>query len=127
MKFAAQKNRLLLQLILVILFFVQGMLAAHACVSVEVSAVKALSMQNGSNTQPCHESIQSNSNECLMHCTQSDQVNQDQHHEVAHPIDLVVLRVVAMPFQTVEQKFVQAYAVLNTGPPLSIRFCSFRI
>lgn len=107
--------------------FAQGILAAHACVAPDASAVQALSMETVAAEMPCHEAAKPNANECLMHCTQSDQVNLDQQHPVAVHVDEVVLHV-AMP--TVRHK-IQAiqYSLLplDTGPPLSIRYCSFLI
>jgi len=62
-----------------------------------------------------------------MHCTQADQVNLDQHNLTAIPLQEVELHAVVLPRQ---QKVITALytpLVLNTGPPLSISFCSFQL
>ncbi len=76
---------------------------------------------------PCHEAATHNANLCLIQCTQSDQVNLDQHAIAAVAVNEVVLHV-AMP-QLSYLVFAPAHSplVLNTGPPLAIRFCSFLI
>lgn len=106
--------------------FAQGVLAAHACVA-DAGSVQTLAMQSDAESMPCHEAERTISNACLMHCTQSDQVNIDHHTMVAAPVDVPVLHV-AMP-QPQHLALTLAYAPLplNTGPPLPIRFCSFLI
>lgn len=112
---------------LLIALFAQGMLAAHACVEPDAGAVQALSKSADIEVMPCHQAEMSDANECLMHCTQPYQVNLDSHTMAAAPVATVVL-LLAMP-----QIQHQAYAAacgsepLNTGPPLSIRYCSFLI
>ena len=62
-----------------------------------------------------------------MHCTQSDQVNLDQHAMAALPANEVELHVVMPSLQYKVLTPSYAPMVLDTGPPLSIRFCSFLI
>lgn len=107
--------------------FAQGILAAHACVAPDASAVRALSMATVVQHMPCHEAAKLNANECLMHCTQADQVNLDQLHLAAVQSDKIVLHV-ALPIARHKTQSVQySLLPLNTGPPLSIRYCSFLI
>ena len=68
-----------------------------------------------------------NVNECLMHCTQSDQVNVDQQHMSAVVFNDVVLHVALPPMQYMALAIDYPPLVLDTGPPISIRFCSFLI
>lgn len=107
--------------------FAQGILAAQACVAPTASAVQALSIESGAEAMPCHQAEKPNANACLIHCTQSDQVNLEQHHVAAAPVGDVVLHVVMT--QVRQQLLTPGYSplVLNTGPPLSVRFCSFLI
>lgn len=111
---------------LLVVVFAQGILAAHACVA--PSAVQDLSISvSDDEAMPCHVAEKIISNTCLMHCSQSDQVALDPHAMSAVPVNDIVMHV-ALPQQ--QQKIsapVYAPVVLNTGPPLSIRFCSFLI
>jgi len=112
---------------LVAALFAQGILAAHACVAPTASAVQALAMESVSEAMPCHEAKKINANECLMHCTQADQVNLDQQHIVSVAVNEVVLHVALPPVQHKVLTSEYSPLALNTGPPLSIRFCSFLI
>jgi hypothetical protein len=76
---------------------------------------------------PCHETETTNANACLMHCTQSDQVNLDQQTVAAIATNENMLRVALAAVQQGVMTLDQAPLRLNTGPPLSIRFCSFLI
>lgn len=125
MKLTHCKIRFLTRLLLVVGLFVQGTLAAHACVTHEVSAVKALSMQAGGES--CHHAESASANECLAHCTQSEQVNVDQQ-QVAVPIISEVVLHIAVPQPQLKVP-ASAYSPLavNSDPPLIIRFCTFLI
>ncbi len=127
MTLSQRKNRYLTRLVLAAVLFAQGILAAHACVEPVAGAAQAVSGKQSVETMHCHEVESVNPNECLMHCTQSDQVNLDQHSMAALPANKVVLHVV-MPYSQHKVNAVEyTPLVLNTGPPLSIRFCSFLI
>lgn len=112
---------------LVAALFAQGILAAHACVAPDASAAHAVSAETVVPAMPCHESAKFNANECLMHCTQSDQVNLDQHNMLAAPVDELVLLVAIPALQHPALTAINSPQLLDTGPPLSIRFCSFLI
>ncbi len=122
-----RKTMWLTRLMLVAVLFAQGILAAHACVAPTASAAQALSMESVSEAMPCHETKKINANECLMHCTQADQVNLDQQHIVSvavnEAVSFVAIPLVQHKITTLEY----SPLALNTGPPLSIRFCSFLI
>lgn len=113
------------RLVLAAVLVAQGILAAHACVVPEASAVKALTTV--AETMPCHAAKSINSNECLMHCTQSDQVNLDHHTMVAVSVDDVILHAAIPLLQPKPLTLARAPVVPNIGPPLSIRYCSFLI
>lgn len=123
MNFSQRKIRFLSRLLLAAGLFVQGILAAHACVTHEVNAVQALSMQAG--TESCHHAETVSTNECLMHCTQSEQISLDQQHVVAPILNTVVLHVAEPQPQRNVLSLAHAPLALNNGPPLTIRFCSF--
>jgi len=116
-------------MMLAAVLFAQGTLAAHACVAPDASAVRALVTDNVVEVMPCHEAdkAKENSNACLMHCTQSDQVNLDQQAVAAVHIGDVVLHVALPAVQHKMQAAQYSLMPLNTGPPLSIRYCSFLI
>lgn len=123
MNFSQRKIRFLSRLLLAAGLFVQGILAAHACVTHEVNAVQALSMQAG--TESCHHAETVSTNECLMHCTQSGQISLDHQHVVAPILNTVVLHVAEPQPQRNVLSLAHAPLALNNGPPLTIRFCSF--
>lgn len=127
MNFTQRKSKWLPRLMLVAALFAQGTLAAHACVTPGASAVLALSMDTVVDTMPCHEAAKPNTNECLMHCTQSDQVNLDQHAMSAVSVEELVLLFALPQVQYLVLTANHSPLLLNTGPPLSIRFCSFLI
>lgn len=127
MTLSQRKNRYLTRLVLAAVLFAQGILAAHACVEPVAGAALAVSGKQSVETMHCHEAESVNPNECLMHCTQSDQVNLDQHAMAALPANEVVLQLVLPAEQPKVLASSYAPLVLDTGPPLSIRFCSFLI
>lgn len=113
---------------LVMVLFAQSILAAHACVVPDASAAQALvTVAAEVEAMPCHESTKINSNECLMHCTQSDQVNLDHNPMAAAPSAVAVLQLALPVLQNKLQIAQHPKLVLDTGPPLSIRYCSFLI
>ena len=126
MKMVQRKTMWLSRLMLVAVLFAQGILAAHACVAPTASAAQALSMESG-NEMSCHESKKLTANECLMHCTQGDQVNLDQQPIASVAVNEVVLQVASPAVQRIILISEYSPLALNTGPPLSIRFCSFLI
>lgn len=127
MKLLHLKNQYLTRLILAALLFAQGILAAHACIEPVAGAVQALSAQQSIETMHCHESAKVSVNECLIHCTQSDQINLDQHAVAVLPVSDIVLRVARLPLYPQQLNSVYTPLLRNAGPPLSIRFCSFLI
>jgi len=127
MKFTQRKIKWLTRLVLIAGLFTQGIVAAQACVSPVASAAYALSAQSVDATMPCHQAEKHNVNACLIHCTQTAQVNLDPHTTAAEAVREVVL-LVAMPQVSHELiALLHPPLVLNTGPSLSIRFCSFLI
>lgn len=123
-----QRNvKSLTRLVLAAVIFTQGILAAHACLEPASAVTQALSDAQTAVPMHCHTTVKVNANECLMHCTQSDQVNLGQHDLASLPASEVVLHVLMPPLQ---HKVMTPYympLVLNTGPPVSIRYCSFLI
>ena len=110
---------------LVAVLFAQGTLAAHGCAAPASSAVQGMAAE----AMPCHEAEQHNANACLMHCAQADQMSLDHQNIVAVSFDEVVLHV-SQPQPLLQHKvsaIEHSSLVLDTGPPLSIRFCSFLI
>lgn len=129
MRIARHKLKWMARLLLALTLFTQGVLAAHACVSAQASAAHGVLMQaqDAMEAMPCcprHADTQG-ANECLVHCTQSDQVNLDQYELIALPVTAVVLQVaMPLPERRTALRDVAPLA-LNSGPPLSILYCSF--
>ena len=112
---------------LALVLFAQGILAAHACVAPMAGVAQTLADKPAEATMHCHETKKVNANECLMHCTQADQVNLDQQDITALPAHEVVLHAVLQPLQ--QRLVLASYTppLSNSGPPLSISFCSFQL
>jgi len=127
MKFSQRKIRFLTRLMLVAGLFAQGTLAAHACVMTADSATKVHTLETVAEAMPCHEAEKTNANACLMHCTQDSQVNLDQQTIAALPVIETVFLVAMSYIQQNAVTVASTPAPLNTGPPLSVRFCSFLI
>lgn len=123
MKLTHRKIRIMTRLLLVVGLFAQGTLAAHACVTQEASAVKALSMQAGSEC--CHHAESTSANECLMHCTQAAQVTVDHHQAIALNTSAFAFHVAGLDSQHAVKTPVNTNQVIDSGPPLTIRFCTF--
>lgn len=111
---------------LLVIVFTQGILAAHACTAANAAQALAASVA-ADEAMPCHVVEKIDSNTCLLHCSQADQVNLDPHEMMAVPVNGIVIYVATPQSQTAIFAPVYARVALNTGPPLSIRFCSFLI
>jgi len=127
MKLAQRKIKWLARLMLGLVLFAQGIVAANACVAPSASPAQAYSMvQQDDEAMPCHEEEIPNANICLSHCTQSDQISVDQHSvPLAAPVSVIAWVIRQPQAQRVRTSFSPEYLALDTGPPLSIRFCSF--
>jgi hypothetical protein len=126
MKLSSITNRWIVSLMLVSGLFAQFAVAAHACELMhrQAFATKAAEMAG----MHCHHSSGSaNANACLEHCSMGNQISIDQvipDFITPNTISLVV----AVPVNAnVLQTYVNSSQVLDTGPPVSIRFCSFQI
>lgn len=111
-----------------LVLFAQGVVAANACDVVRGNVTQAFAAAEAD--QPpmhCHEEQVPNANACFVHCTQGDQMNVDQVVPVFVAPGVVTL-VVDVPVPSGDIPVYRASQVaLNTGPPVSIRFCSFQI
>ena len=127
MKLAQRKIKWLARLMLLLVLFAQGMVAANACVTPNAGPVQAFKVVHQSDeAMPCHMGKVHNANACLVHCTQSDQISADQHDmPVAIPVNVIV-RVISQPLIEYSHPIIfSEHRVLDTGPPIPIRFCSF--
>ena len=129
MKLAQRKIKWLTRLMLVVMLFAQGIVAANACVSPAATPEHAYVMtQQEEGAMPCHQHAEKmpNANACLEHCTQSDQVNVDQHTiPFAAPVSVIAWVSSQPPAQFIRPTRFTEHLVLDTGPPIPIRFCSF--
>lgn len=113
------------RLMLVLVLFAQGTLAAHACVNDSEATLQVQHAEVVADMMPCHEVDVSNKNACQMHCTQSGQLNLDQQNPLAVAVSEVILHIELPAIQYQHQTIASSTVSLNTGPPLSIRFCTF--
>jgi len=125
MKLAQRNIKWLARLMLVLVLFAQGIIAANACVA--PSPAQAYSMaQQDDEAMPCHEEEIPNANACLSHCTQSDQISVDQHHvPFAAPLSVIAWASSQPQTQHIRPAASFEHLALDTGPPIPIRFCSF--
>ena len=128
MKLAQRKIKWLSRLMLGLVLFAQGIVAANACVAPTASPVQAYAIEQNAGAMPCHDEKLSNANACLGHCTQPDQISMDQHNvPLAAPVSVISWATTQPQAQSTRLGISPAYLVPNTGPPISIRFCSFLI
>ena len=127
MKLAQRKIKWLARLMLVLVLFAQGIVAANACVAPNASAAQAYNMaQQDEEAMPCHEQEIPNANVCLSHCTQSDQISVDQHSmPLAAPVSVIAWISSQPQVQHSRPAISFEHLALDTGPPIPIRFCSF--
>lgn len=126
MKLAQRKIKWLARLMLGLVLFAQGIVAANACITPDASPVQAYAVEHDGAAMPCHEEEISNANTCLNHCTQPDQISVDQHSlPLAAPVSVMAWVSILPQQQPIRSSLVTEQVALNTGPPLSIRFCSF--
>jgi len=126
MKLSQNKIKWLARLMLGLVLFTQGVIAANACDLPSASPAQAYDVaQQDEDAMPCHEEETSNANVCLSHCTQSDQISVDQHQAPLAMSTAVVLHVVEpQPTQRILPATSFEQLALDTGPPIPIRFCS---
>ena len=115
--------RLVARLMILALLLVQGVHSAQACLAVTNRPAMAF---NGGHCKTGGHDDKINPNACLTQCLQSDQSNSShQVHIPSAPLtSVLILPAVetACPPATPRRSVLGAVA---TGPPPSIRFCSF--
>ncbi|MEQ1837765.1 MAG: hypothetical protein ABL858_05430 [Candidatus Nitrotoga sp.] len=139
-----RKNKLLIRLTLAVVLFAHGVTAAHACVLPSMSPTQAFVTQDATK-QPCNQhvititssseqdpivqqlAVQMNGNACLVNCTQTDQINVDHHNVTVAHVSTTNFLPATLPVQCMASVFIPSYQVLNTGPPVTVRFCTFLI
>ena len=127
MKLAQHKIKWLARLMLGLVLFAQGIVAANACITPNTSHAQAYAIgQDADEAIPCHDEEIPNANACLMHCDQADQISVDQHNTTAAAPVSVVAWLTPFPQMLHERPTITSeHVVLDTGPPIPIRFCSF--
>lgn len=112
-----------------LVLFAQGVVVANACDVVRGSISQAFAAkEREASAMHCHEATPSkNANACLAHCTQGDQISVDQVAPVFIAPNAVTLLVDVPTHALVTPSYFTSRIALNTGPPASIRFCSFQI
>ena len=136
-----RKNKLLIRLTLAVVLFSQGVIAAHACMLPSMNPTQIIVNQD-TTRQPCNQHVillseqnptaqklvvQMNGNACLASCTQTDQINADHKNCIVAPVSTTNFVPATLPVQGTTAVFIPSYQVLNTGPPVAIRFCTFLI
>jgi hypothetical protein len=128
MKFTSHTNRWIARLMFGLLLFAQGVVAANACDVVDGNVTQAFAVQTEETAgMHCHEEVVANANACLVHCTQGDQVSVDQVTHVFAAPTAVTLVVDVPATVVIAPSYLATQVALDTGPPVSIRFCSFQI
>ncbi len=137
-----RKNKLLIRLTLAAVLFAQGVIAAHACVLPTMNPTQAFVTRDAATKQPCNQhatssseqnqivqqlAVQMNGSACLASCIQTDQINVDHKNFTVAPVGITNFLPATLPAQCNASDFIQPYQVLNTGPPVAIRFCTFLI
>jgi hypothetical protein len=128
MKLTSHTNHWIARLMLGLVLFAQGVVAANACDVLGGGAAQAFSAKEAdASGMHCHDEDTPNTNACLAHCTQGNQVNVDQVIP-AFVTPSVVTLVVDVPVHvSIVPSYFTSHIALDTGPPVSIRFCSFQI
>ncbi len=136
MHFSNAQIRKLARATLALVLFAQGVVAAQTCGAREADPVQAfapamnagMAGMHDEEAMPCHEQPGENKNACLAHCTQANQISADQAAPVFMPATAVVL-VLDVPAirASTFPRFRASELVLNGGPPIPIRFCTFLI
>lgn len=121
------KTKYLARLMLALVLFAQGTLAAHACVTPSDNMMQMLAGEVVGSSMPCHEVEKPNLNACQMHCTLSEQLNMDQQTPLAIAVSPIVLSVAIVATDIDFISYNSQPVALNSGPPISIRFCTFLI
>ncbi len=111
-----------------LVLFAQGVVAANACDVLRGNATQAFAVKAVESTEMhCHDEVSSNANACLVHCTQGDQVGVDHISPVFVASSIVTLVVDVPASVTVPPSYFTSRVALDTGPPVSIRFCTYQI
>ena len=125
MKLAQTNTKWLARLMLALVLFVHGIVAANACMTPEAGPAQAFGVVENNEAGPCHDEEISNNNACLAHCTQADQASADQQLlQLAIPASVIAWVSTQPQIKDAGQITFSKLAVLDTGPPLPIRFCS---
>jgi hypothetical protein len=128
MKLSSHTTRRIARLMLGLALFAQGVMTANACDVLNGNATQAFAAKAPDMPgMHCHDEASPNANACLAHCTQGDQVNVDQVIPVFLAPSVVTLLVDVPASVSVVPSYFTSRIALNTGPPVSIRFCSFQI
>lgn len=128
MRLATHTIRRITRMMLVLVLFAQGIVAANACDMLHSNISQAFAATEAMESmEHCHDEDSSNANACLVHCTQGDQVSVDQVAHVFVAPNVVTLVTDAPAPDIVAPSYFTSRIALNTGPPVSIRFCSFQI
>ncbi len=125
MNLTRNTNRFLARLLVGLMVFAQGAVShAYAAPLGEAAAVVAPA-QDVMSAMSCHEEQAPSLSGCLTHCSQADQAYADHQVFPAAPVSTAYWQVAAHSGQHVSPAVIRRQAPLDTGPPLTIRFCSF--
>ncbi len=126
MNLTRDTNRFLARLLVGLVLFAQGLVAVNVYAAVDAAkAVAVAPAQDVTPSMPCHEKPAPSPGGCLTHCSQADQAGGDSHAPVAAPVSATYWQVAAPAAPRVSYATLRRHEVADTGPPLTIRFCSF--
>jgi hypothetical protein len=128
MKLSSITNRWIIRLMLVSGLFAQIAVAAHACEQMHGQGFAAKAAEIAEmHCHSHHSSGASNANVCLEHCSMGNQISIDQVVPDFVTPNTISLAVAAPVNASDLPTYVNSSLILDTGPPVSIRFCSFQI
>lgn len=111
-----------------LMLFAQGIVAANACDVLTGNVNQAFALSSEESAEPCHDNVASNANACLDHCTQGDRVGVDQITPAFVIPNTPVLRIELTEESAIPPTYLTTSKIAaDSGPPVSIRFCSFQI
>lgn len=136
-------NRHLARLLIGLVVLAQGFVTTNVYAAPDAGRVQAVAALAEHESMPCHEESgrqkpahkpghtpghtkdASAASGCITHCSLADLINADHAVQLAAPAGS--LKISVPPVRQASAGASRQYVVVDTGPPLSIRFCSFLI
>jgi len=120
-------NRRVVRLLMGLMLFAQWVMPASAYAAGDAAPMNASAMaQSGSMAaaMPCHGKQAPRAAACLTHCSQADQASLDHLMLAAAPVGAAGWLVAVPPVRNLVLPLGRSQVLLDSGPPIPIRFCS---